>query len=263
MRKWIVPVAVAGGVLVGALTMGVVAKVSDDPTTGAQGAQAQTPTTVDTGGGGSGATVLRHVSVGGVGNVSGTPDTLTIGLGVRTQAQTAGAALDEANTKARALIDTLEKAGVAAVDIVTTNVSVWPQYDNSGRQVTGYEASNSVNAKLRDLSKAGEVIDAAAGAVGDAITLGGLSFGIDDTSALYAQARELAVKQAHTQADQLAKAAGGSLGPVISIEENAQQVPMPMYAAAADSAGGAASVPLQPGSQTISLSVQVTYELRV
>jgi uncharacterized protein len=262
MRKWIVPVAVAGGVLVGALTMGVVAKVGDNPKTGAEGAGAQTPTSVPAGGDGSGNAVLRRVSVGGVGSVSGTPDMLTINLGVRTQAQTAGAALDEASTKAQSLIDTLQKAGVAAVDIVTTDVSVWPQYDNNGRHVTGYEASNTVSAKLRDLSKAGAVIDAAAGAVGDAITLGGLSFGIEDTSALYAQARELAVKQAHTQADQLAKAAGGSLGPVISIDEGAQQVPMPMYAAA-DSAGGAASVPLQPGSQTISLTVQVTYELKV
>jgi uncharacterized protein len=257
MKRWIVPVAVAGGVVTGALAMGLVALIDDSTTT--QPAGAQTPTTVT---GSAAVTTLKRVSVSGVGTVSGTPDVLTINLGVRTQAPSAGAALDSASLKATALIATLKQAGVAEVDISTTDVAVWPQYTNDGRQVVGYEATNSVNAKLRDLKRAGSVIDAAAGAVGDAITLGGLNFSIDDTGPLYAKARDLAVAQARTQAEQLAKAASVGLGGIVSIDESVQQYGQPVvYPAAGGAAADRASVPLQPGSQSIQLAVTVTFEL--
>jgi uncharacterized protein YggE len=258
MRRWYVPAALAGGVTVGALVMGIVALADDDHRS--QPAQAdRRATTVAPGTEQAGA--MRTITVSGVGSVSGTPDVLTLSIGVRTRADSAGAALDEASAKAEALIATLKGAGVAEVDIATTDVSIWPQYDNQGREVIGYEASNGLSAKLRDLSKAGAVIDAAADAVGDAITLGGISFAIDDTGPLYAKARELAVAQARTQAEQLAKAAGVGLGGVVAITEGNAYVPTPYPYAGADGAAEARSVPLQPGSQQVQLTVQVVYEL--
>lgn len=258
MRRWYVPAALAGGVTVGALVMGIVALADDDHRS--QPARADLrATTVAPGGGQAGA--MRTITVNGVGSVSGTPDVLTLSIGVRTRAQSAGEALDEASAKAEALIATLKGAGVAEVDIATTEVSIWPQYDNQGREVTGYEASNGLSVKLRDLSKAGAVIDVAADAVGDAITLGGISFGIDDTGPLYAKARELAVGTARLQAEQLAKAAGVGLGGVVAITEGAQYTPSPMYAGDMVAAAGGSAVPLQPGSQQVQLTVQVVYEL--
>ena len=93
-------------------------------------------------------------------------------------------------------------------DITTTNVFVYPQYGNDGRQITGYEAGNTVSVKIRDIENAGTIIDATAGVVGDEIVLEGVSFTIDDTGALREAAREDALANAKTQADQLATASG-------------------------------------------------------
>jgi uncharacterized protein YggE len=195
--------------------------------------------------------------------VSGTPDTVTLSLGVQIQAPTAAEALDEASHKSEALMDTLTGAGVGKADVKTSGLNVYPNYMPAGRP-DGYWAGSSVTATLHDISKAGGVIDAAASAVGDGITLGGVWFSIDDTSALYAQAREMAVTEARTHAEQLAKAANASVGAVVAINESAQYVPMARDAMPA-SAGAAttipATLPVEPGRQDIQLSVQVAFEL--
>jgi uncharacterized protein YggE len=193
--------------------------------------------------------------------VSGKPDLLTISLGVQVQGNTASAALEDANGRTAALIDTLKKAGVADVDITTADVSLNPRYDRDGVQITGYQAGNSVRVKLRDLTKAGAVIDAAAGSVGDAIRMNGLAFSIEDSGPLYAQARDLAVKQAQAQAQQLAKSAGVQLGSVLTISENTQQYTPPMPYAASAAGARDASVPIEAGSQTLQLSVQLVYSI--
>lgn len=207
-------------------------------------------------------TNTRYVAVSATGSVSTTPDTLTLSMGVRTQAPSANEALRDAATRADALIATLRGAGVEERDIQTTNLSIWPRYDNRGEQVVGYEASNTVEAKLRDLDGAGALIDAAAAAVGDAITLNGISFSVEDPTQLYAEARVQAVERARAQAEQLAAAAGAGVGQVLTIDESAQDVPPPVYLerAAADDGGGAAT-PIEPGQQTVRLTVQVVFEL--
>jgi uncharacterized protein YggE len=200
--------------------------------------------------------------VQGVGTVSGTPDTVTLNLGVQVQGASATAALATASSKAQALIDTLTGAGVAKADIQTGYVSVYPNYLGSG-VIAGYWASNSVTAVVHDVDKAGPIIDAATNAVGDGTTLGGVSFSIADTSGLYAQARKMAVDQARQHAEQLATAAGGSVGAVLSIDEATQEVPMPIAAAPATTMAGApsAATPIEPGRQQLQLSVKVVFGL--
>jgi uncharacterized protein len=250
----------SGGVATGAGASGALASGgTGDAAVAAQSAAGGVPRqATDT----APAALQRQVRVSATGSVSAAPDTLTLNIGVRTQADTANGALREAAAKADAVITTLTDAGVAEDDITTVDVSVWPRYDNRGEQVTGYEATNSVLAKVRDITKAGEVIDAAAAAAGDSITLGGLSFSIDDPTAVYAQARQQAVQRAKEQADQLAAAAGVSVGQVISIDEQAQYTPSPLaYAGDVAAAEGGASTPIQPGQTTITLTVAVVYEL--
>jgi len=252
--------------LVAAVAAGVTAVAVVDGGPQAADAQATTTTTAPSGGGGGSGTnaPLRTVTVTAEGTASGTPDTAVVQLGVQTQAASAKDALEQANQKAAQLLDALKFGGVKPDDITTTNVFVYPQYGNNGQTITGYQAGNSVSATIRDVTKAGTIIDAAAGVVGDQITLQGVSFNIDDTGSLRQAARDDAVAHAKSQADQLAAATGLKVGKVVSIVEGAvPNIPL-VYAAAgapATTAADSMPVPLQPGQQELNLSVTVVYEL--
>jgi hypothetical protein len=201
------------------------------------------------------------ITAAGVGTVTGKPDVLTVSLGVDTRAPRAKEALDDNNQRAAALIDTLKQKGVAEKDIQTSQLSIYPTFDSQGQRITGYQVSNMVTAKLRDLANAGALIDSAADSAGDAIRVNSIGFSIDDDSALRATARADAVGRAKAQAQQMADAAGVKLGKVRSISESSAGSPpvYPMPAMASD--GAAKSVPLEAGSQQLSHTVVVVYEI--
>ena len=213
--------------------------------------------------GGLGAAPNATVEVTGTGTVTGTPDTLTVQLAVQTKAASATAALDQNNAEMATLQSTLTAAGVATKDLQTSNLSLSPNYDNNG-SVTSYVVQDDLSATLRELTSAGAVIDAAAHAVGNDVQIQGISFSISDTSGLLKQAREQAMQDAAAKAANLAAGAGASLGAVVKVtdQENLQS-PVPMYAAlkAASAAGAAAPVPVQAGSQQLSVQVDVVYQL--
>jgi len=194
------------------------------------------------------------------GTISGTPDVVTVVIGVQTQSASAQTALDDNNKRAADVIAVLKESGVAPADLQTSQLSVNPSYDEKGQLITGYQVTNMVTAKLRDISTAGAVIDAAGKTAGDAVRVQQLSFSIDDDSALRAQARADAVKRAQAQAKQMADAAGIQLGAIRSITETPVAMPAVYPSmAAADSAAG--SVPIEPGSQELSVVVQVVYAI--
>lgn len=180
-------------------------------------------------------------------------------LGVQTQAAQATPAMAENAELASTLIQTIKGQGVEDQDITTTNLSVQPNYQPAGT-IDGYTVTNQVEATLRDIATSGDLIDAAAGAAGDAIRVQQLTFSIDDDSDLRAQARAEAVTQAQEQAQQIADAAGTQLGAVQSITEDPDTgaTPFPASRAMADRA---ASTPIEPGSQELSVAVTVTYEI--
>ena len=103
------------------------------------------------------------ITVTGNGTVNATPDRASFDFGVTTQASTAAAALSRNSDQARAIVAALEKAGIDANDIQTTDVSLWPQTRGNGTEIVGYTASNSVNVTA-PLARAGSVVDAAVGA---------------------------------------------------------------------------------------------------
>ena len=266
MKPWIIPATLVGGIALGAAALAVAITAGPDSSARPASASAATdPAATDPPSGGDTTTTplgaTRTITVMGEGIVKGKPDVMTINLGVQTRDNTANGALDQANEKATQLIATLKGAGVQPDDITTTDVSIYPQYDSAGQHLVGYNASYQVVARFKDLTKAGEVIDAAASAVGDAITLGGVSFSIDDTGALKQQARVGAVNAAKAQADQLAAAAGTKVGRVLTINETNVSVPYPQYYAGAPAAADKASTPIEPGTQQVSLNVTVVYEL--
>jgi uncharacterized protein YggE len=205
----------------------------------------------------AGSTDLPGITTRGLGTVTRTPDTVTVVIGVQTRGQSAKGALDANNAKATALIDVLKSKGVAATDLQTSQLSVTPTYDSTTGRITGYEVTNQVTATLHDIGAAGGLIDAAGEAVGDAVRVQQLGFSIDNDSASRAQARADAVRQAQAHAKQMADAAGVKLGRIHSITEVAVNPPSPLYRDAAPEA--AAPVPLEPGTQELTVMVEIVY----
>jgi uncharacterized protein YggE len=203
------------------------------------------------------ATRSRTVTVTGTGEVRGTPDVADLVLGVSGRAGSAAEVMSRIADRAQKVIDALHDAGVSDDDIQTADLSVQPAYDDKGN-VTGYEASNTVSVRIRDLTKAGEIVDAAAAEAGDDIRVQGITFSIDDDSTLLAAARTKATKRARAQAEQLASGADVEVGEVRSITESTSSVPLTY---AADAAGKAASTPVMPGSETISVQATVVFAI--
>jgi uncharacterized protein len=200
------------------------------------------------------------INVAGHGEVDGTPDVMTVTMGVQTADPSAQAALQRNSERAAALITSLKAHGVAAKDIQTIDLNVSPTFDDHFH-VTGYSASNTVTAKLRNIAKAGSVIDAAALSAGEDVRLQGVTFSIDNTSGLVAKARADAVKDAVAQAKQLAAAAGVTLGPIRTIDDTGTTLPQPYYQSMSDSVALSGSVPVEPGSQQLSVDVKVVFDI--
>ncbi|HVW35099.1 MAG TPA: SIMPL domain-containing protein [Acidimicrobiia bacterium] len=205
------------------------------------------------------------IAARGVGLVKGTPDTLRVVLGVETRSASAKDALAQNNDKANALVNTLKGKGVESKDIQTSQLSINPTYDDHGQRITGYQVNNTVTATLHDINGAGALIDAAAGAVGDAVRVQSIGFSIDDDSALKAEARTQAVHLAQLQAEQMAKAAGVRLGAIRLISEVPSGGPAPVYerydAVAKGAVPAASPAPIEPGQQELSLTVDVVWDL--
>ncbi|ANY21170.1 26 kDa periplasmic immunogenic protein precursor [Tsuneonella dongtanensis] len=196
--------------------------------------------------------------------VKAKPDIAEVGAGVTTDAPTAVAAM-AANAKAMdAVIARIKSLGIAADDIQTTGINLGAQYDyDQARQrpiFRGYQASNRVSVTLRDVSRAGPVLDALVAA--GATDLSGPSFSMDDDSAPRAQARKAAFDKARAQAAEYARWAGYTGVRVVSISEAVNPGrPMPMLEREAVQSMDAKSTPVEPGLVGTSVTVSVTFEM--
>jgi uncharacterized protein YggE len=204
------------------------------------------------------ATRSRTITVVGTGEVRGTPDVADLTIGVSGRGDTAANVLATIADRAQKVIGVLRDSGVDDEDVQTRDLSVQPVYDRDGEQVTGYEASNTVTARIRDLSKVGAIVDAAAAQAGEAIRVQGISFSIDDDSKLLAAARTKATKRARAQAEQLAEGAGVEVGDVRTIDETTTSEPVTYRGQAA---ADAASSPVMPGSATLSVQATVVFDI--
>ena len=204
------------------------------------------------------------ISVSGTGEVTGTPDTVTVNIGVSVRGETIAEASALAAEKADALINSLTSSGVDPDDITTTNYSIWPEYDyrNNREKLIGYRVDNTVRAKIRDVGEAGNVLDSAVEAGGDAVRVNGLSFSIEDDSEMIEAARQVAWNDALAKAQQLADLSGQTLGPAITISESLSRAPTPIpYETLAFDTAASVETPIEPGTSAVTISIQVQFAL--
>lgn len=200
-------------------------------------------------------------------SVEASPDIATVGTGVQSRAQTAQQAMQDNAAKTTRLIDALAKAGIAKKDIQTSGINLSAQYDYSDRanqpagpRFIGYEASNQLTVKLRDVKRVGTLLDAMVQA--GATNLNGPTFTIDDPSPLIVQARGQALRTAKAQADYYAQAAGFRSARLVSISEsNSGGTPPMPIAVTAQRFKADAATPVEPGQVSASVTLTVQYAL--
>gem|GEM_PF-344648 len=206
------------------------------------------------------------ITVGGRAEVAGTPDTLRLDLSVVASAPSVSEALASANRSAGAVQKSLLSGGVRQKDLQTSGLDIQPSYDypNGGTpRLRGYQVSERLSAKLRNIASAGDAIGKAVTVGGNAVRVNAVSLDLEDSGAMVSGARDKAFADAKAKAEQYAKAAGRGLGEVISITEDASTPsPIAMPNAALDGAKLAASVPIQPGTQNVGVSVTVVFSMR-
>jgi uncharacterized protein YggE len=199
------------------------------------------------------------ITVVGTGTVDVVPDVADWSFGVSSQAATATAALSANSAAMKDMLDALRGAGIAKEDMRTDQVSVYPQMSNDGRSVTGYSASNTVTATIRNLGKAGAVVDAAVRAGANDVY--GPSLRPSDSDAQYREAVDKAYDDARGRAEAIAAKAGVALGSPVAIAEGGGSVPGPVYDGVRAAAGAAEVAPVEPGKQQVTAYLTVTFAI--
>ncbi len=213
------------------------------------------------------------ITVTGDGEVYIKPDLGLISFSVVNEAKTVEVAMSENTVKMNNVISAIKAQGVKEEDIKTTYFNINPRYEYpkdtsssyyySGKRVlVGYEISQSVQIKIRDLTKVGTLISKATEA--GANDVGSLSFTVDNEDDAKQQARNQAIEKAKAKAQELAGKLGVSLLKIVSFSENGYY---PYYdnvsykSAIAPIGAGESAPDIQTGQNRISSTVSITYEI--
>ena len=208
------------------------------------------------------------INVLGEGQASVAPDMAVLTLSVVRNGKTAEAALSASSAAMKDVLSAIKSDGIADRDIQTSNFSIYPQYrhpDPKGGvieppQVIGYEVSNTLTLKVRDLQKLGGLIDRS---VKLGVNQGGqITFTNDKPDDVMTEARKKAVAEALAKARTLTDAAGVKLGRILEISENSMRpAPQPMMRMAMAKDMAAEVVPVAGGENTYTVTVNVTFAL--
>ncbi len=204
------------------------------------------------------------ISVSGMAKVKVAPDIAYIDLGVRTSAKTASQAQQENAKKMSAVIDAIKKAGIDTKDIKTSNYYVNPtfSYEMKQRKLAGYEATNTVTVKVRDITKTGAIMDIASN-MGSNVT-DNVRFGLVDETSSYNQALTDALKNAQGKANALAAVIGKKLNTPLKITEQYDDERRPLFSNVVMNykaeAAAQPSTPVESGEIEITATVNVEYQ---
>jgi len=191
------------------------------------------------------------------------PDVATLSAGVVTQAADANAALRANATQMDKVMAAIKAAGIADRDIRTSGINLNPQYkyvENQNPTITGYQASNTVDLKVRDIARLGKVLDALVASGANQVN--GPSFEIDQPEPVYDEARRDALQKAQARAQMYAKTLGLRVRRIVSISEGGgYRPPMPMPMMAMARAKAESDTAVAPGETTLSANLDVVFEL--
>ncbi len=202
----------------------------------------------------------EHVEVTGQGVHHVVPDLVILRARVQCEARDVAAALAESSNRTAAALQAAADHGVEASDRRTEDVGIHPRHDQNGRKVVGYTAYQAFRLTIRDTTRVGDVLQALAGAAGDALAVDGIEMTAEQSTAAVQAARAAAFEDARARAAQYARLADVELGPVISIREGgAEPGPRPMMARSADAFAGA--MPIEGGTHAITSTVTVRWAL--
>jgi len=215
----------------------------------------------------------RTISVTADGKVIVKPDIAMVNVSVVETGKNLKDVMSAGNSKMNTLIDEMQKLGIKSEDLKTTSYDLYPVYENnfpiyqvnvvnSAPKIIGYNFSQTLNVKIRELDKVDQVLDKAS--TNGANQISGISFDVDDKTKLRKEARERAFDEVKKKAEEMAQQAGVGLGKIVTFSEGANDYPPYMQnfryetaVGASDSAGAAVSA----GTKEFSVSVSVTYEL--
>lgn len=224
---------------------------------------------------GAGVNATNTISVSASGEVFAVPDVAYVTFSHVHQGKTVADAQKGLNEKIKAAVDAIKALGIDEKDIKTESINSNPQYDygtkpcpygycpQSNPTIIGYEASQSIQVKIRNTDNTGKVVEALGKA--GITSINGPEFGIDDEDTLKDQAREKAIAKAQVKADKLAKELGVSLVRIVSFSEDNGGYMYVGRAMALDSKGGEAASPaptIPTGENKITSNVSITYEIR-
>jgi len=204
----------------------------------------------------------HSITMAGHGEARAAPDLVTINAGVTTDAATAAAALAANTARMKQVFAALQALNVPRKNIQTSNFSVSPQYsngqNNETQRLTGYRVNNQLRVRLGDVAALGKALDALVSA--GANQMNGIDFAIDNPAPLLDKARTDAIADARARAQTYARAAGVTLGPILSISEGGG-APRPMYRMMA-MAAAPSPVPVAAGEETVSADVTVVWQIQ-
>lgn len=218
------------------------------------------------------------ITVDGIGEVNASPDVATFSFTIRETADTTDEAGTKVNEKMETVSEYLEDFGVEEVDVKTTGYNIYPKYEwkqetclfdapcpPGKNELVGYEASQSVSVKIREIDDAGEALSGI-GAL-NVSNISSLQFTIDDDASLKEEAQKLAIADAKSRAKRLTKELGVSLKGVVSFYENSGGYPEPYYmetrAMSVDSEAAFNKAAVLPtGENTVTSRVSITYEIK-
>lgn len=205
-----------------------------------------------------------RLDISATGEVSRVPDVAIISTGVVTRASTASAAIQQNAQRMERVRAALKRAGIEDRDIQTSTLSLNPEYNyqqNQAPKLTGYQASNQVSVRFRDIGETGKILDALVSEGANQIS--GPNLTIDKPEAALDEARVKAIATGRARADLYARALGMRVVRLLSVSESggyAVPPPMPMYARAEMAQD--ASTKIDPGEQKIQVSVAMSFELQ-
>lgn len=215
---------------------------------------------------------IYTITVSGTSEAFAKPDLAMVNFAVVTEAKTVSDALAENTKKMNAIIDFIKSQGVEEKDLKTTNFSIYPLYEYTSKSETliyppsperrfliGYEIQQSLEVKIRDMSKISSLIEGATKA--GANQVGNLQFTINNEDNLKKEARQKAIEKAKIQAQEMASQLGVRLGKITNFMETGGGMPIYFMAEKSLGIGGGEAPQIETGENKIEITVNITYEI--